>query len=155
MNIYEASINLGIWPMVKAHAEIWSVTKPGELLFQKFQDEIKKKYKEMAVISHPDRGGTDTSFMTVQKSYEILKYASVSDVIESLSHEKRSNIKIYHPGSDECPGCDKWSNILGMCIVGSCTGFERRENSSATLQGNYKAGWRSTGTSDGACRVTG
>jgi len=124
MNVYEASINLGIWPMVKAHAEIWSVTKPVEVLFQEFHNDIKKKYKEMVSISHPDKGGVESVFMLVQKSYEILKRAGVSDFIDSLAQEKVSTIQIYHPGSDQCPGCSKWSNILGMCIIGSCTGFE-------------------------------
>ena len=129
MNVYEASMNLGIWPMVKARAEIWSVTKPNESVFADFQEAIKNKYKELMMVHHPDKGGETEECIKVQKAYELLKFSNINHFIDALAQEKKCNAKFYKPDSPECTSCEKWSAMMGLCMTTTCTGFEQRENS--------------------------
>jgi len=124
MNVYEASILLSVWPVVKARAEIWLTAKPSESMWNGFKDIIKNRYRELSLVHHPDMGGDHDTYIKIQRAYEVLRYSALEDIVEALSYEKKMIAEYCKPGSDKCKNCSKWSKMINLCATISCTGFE-------------------------------
>lgn len=124
MNLYEACVNLDVWRVVKAYAEVWSISKSHNgYSVDNLKSIIKTKFKQLAIQHHPDVGGDNDVYLNIKESYDIIKKSTVNDFISSLNNEK-SNIIYLKSGSCECEKCVKWSNITSMCITSTCTGFK-------------------------------
>jgi len=126
MNLFSACIRLGIWNITKARAEVWSMSNlnTDNKLLSELLDIAKKSFKKLAMDHHPDRGGDNKNFIEIQEAYDIIKNATVGDFINSLDDEKKSSIKYFDPGSDNCKACNRWSNVIDMCITVTCSGFD-------------------------------
>jgi len=125
MNLYWACIRIGIWSIVKARAEVWQAsgsTSPESL--QEIKDLAKRSYRSLSMLHHPDKGGDHDNYLEIQSAFDSVKSATVSDFIQALDEEKKSLIKYYEPGSEDCRGCGRWSDIVGMCITVTCSGFQ-------------------------------
>jgi DnaJ-class molecular chaperone len=127
MNLYEACINLDLWHVAKARAEVWAISKSGgsDASLDSLKLIAKDKFRELALIHHPDKGGTNSDYIEIQESYDMVKKASTKDFIRALEVEIESSIVQYKPGSPECRECSRWSSIFQACITSTCTGFRK------------------------------
>uniref|UniRef100_A0A6C0CZX1 J domain-containing protein n=1 Tax=viral metagenome TaxID=1070528 RepID=A0A6C0CZX1_9ZZZZ len=55
------------------------------------QEEIKKAYKKLALIHHPDKGGDATVFQDIQAAYETLKDAEKKNLYDQMGHDMYIN----------------------------------------------------------------
>lgn len=127
MNLYEACATLGVWHVVKARAEVWSVS-PGDhtTTLDELKSMIKDKFRELAMKLHPDKGGDNDGWVKIQEAHELIKSATVIGLVGALETEQLSGVKYHAPGSEVCNNCSKWSDIVQTCATASCTGFKER-----------------------------
>lgn len=127
MNLYEACIALGIWDVVRARAQVWSMV---DQVAQESVDELqalaKSKFNDLALVHHPDKSGDSQEFMKLRAAAELIKMSSVQQFVDALEEEKRQNLQYFDPGSEECKSCTKWT-LLQTCSTGSCSGFKLLE----------------------------
>lgn len=140
MNIYEACIRLGIWSVVKARAQVWSISGScREESLQDLKDTAKKTFKTLCMIHHPDKGGEHDYYLDIQTAHDIIKDAKSRNFLDALEDEKKSQISYYEPGSDQCFRCRKWSNLIRACFAITCSGFEEpRKSKFANIRGRTK-----------------
>jgi len=130
MNVYLACEALDIWPIVKARAEVWSISSTANAkAINNLKSIAKNKFKELAVVHHPDKGGENDKFIELQRAHDVIKNATIEQIIDSLKDEQESNRVYFEPGSLQCKDCTKWSDIVGLCITVSCTGFKSPKDS--------------------------
>ena len=55
------------------------------------QEEIKKAYKKLALIHHPDKGGDAKVFQDIQAAYETLKDAEKKNLYDQMGHDMYIN----------------------------------------------------------------
>ena len=55
-----------------------------------FNDEIKRKYKKLAKINHPDKGGDQEKFKQVSQAYTVL-----SDYNTRIKYDNNYNLEYY------------------------------------------------------------
>jgi len=163
MNIYLACEVLDIWPVVKARAEVWSVSNTvNNKPINNLKAICKNKYKKLAAIHHPDKGGDQAKFIELQKAHDTIKDATVEQIIDSLKDEQECNRVFHESGSLQCKDCTKWSDIVGLCITVSCTGFKspkdtnvlgfnniRRQRTQVQSSSHYKRRSRRVGQTAG------
>jgi hypothetical protein len=127
MNLYEACINLGIWHIAKARAEIWSLseTRGSSASLDDLKGQIKTQCKKLAMVFHPDVGGNHGDMAKIQESHNLVKKATTHDFINALDIAKEVEIVLYEPGSLNCKQCRKWSDMLNICSTENCTGFNQ------------------------------
>lgn len=125
MNLHRACIRLGIWSIVKARSEVWfsSGSHSSESL-QELKDLAKRSYRSLSMNHHPDKGGDHDNYLEIQEAFSKVKEATANDFIESLGEEKDSKTEYFEPGSDECKKCGRWSDVVGMCITVTCSGYQ-------------------------------
>lgn len=129
MNLYSACIRLGIWPVVKASAEVWFAAGENSQdsfndLFNDLKNIAKKSYHDLSMNHHPDKGGDHDNYLEIQRAFNLVKNADANAFVGALSEEKQSKVKYYEPGSEECKSCGRWSEIVGMCITVTCSGYQ-------------------------------
>ena len=124
MTLYEACVILGVWPMAKAHAQVWSMSSGDHSsMLDEFKAKVKDKFRELALKHHPDKGGNNDEYVKIQFAHELVKASTVASLIWALESEKQASTKYYDPGSSECGNCSKWSDLVHACSTSSCTGF--------------------------------
>lgn len=125
MDMYRAAVRLGIWPVIKAKAEVWLATcKPNIELLEEIHGLAKQAYHTLSLEHHPDKGGKHDNFVEIQKAYESVHISKVGDIIHALGEERRSQTQYFEPGSDSCKRCERWSSLVGVCITVTCAGFQ-------------------------------
>jgi len=125
MNLYDACIVLNLWHVVKARAQVWSIsTSDHSMALSDIKDRAKTRFRELALQHHPDRGGDNNKYLEIQEAHELIKSATVSGFIDTLPIEASMGIKYYTPGDMECADCSKWSELIKVCATSSCTGFK-------------------------------
>lgn len=126
MTLYSACIRLGIWSVVKARAGVWSMSghKDHENSMSEVKDMAKRAFKKLAMDHHPDRGGDRDNFLEIQEAAEIVKSSKLNDFLNALDDEERSSVVYFEPGSENCKSCTRWSDVVGMCITVTCSGFQ-------------------------------
>lgn len=124
MSLYVASIVLGVWPIIKACGEVWRIS-PGDhtTALNDLKGLVKNRFKELAMLHHPDRGGDHSQYVGIQQAYDIVKSATISNIIDAIQEECKLAVQHYRAGSPECRSCSKWSDICGVCATTSCSGF--------------------------------
>lgn len=128
MTIYEACVVLNIWPIVKVWAEVWSVSKDiNKESLNNIKILAKDKFKQLAMIHHPDHGGDSNEYIKIKTSIDIIKNSTINDFISALDIEIENNKIYYKVGSIECNQCTKWSNIFNSCITTMCSGFKEQK----------------------------
>lgn len=127
MNLYTACIRLAIWNVVKARAEVWSMSGHGDhdQSLSEVKNLAKRSFKKLAMDHHPDRGGDRDNFLEIQAAMEIVKSSKVNDFLNALDDEKRSAVVYFEPGSNNCKSCTRWGDVIGMCITVTCSGFKK------------------------------
>lgn len=127
MNLQYACKTLGIWDVVKARAEIWSmVDKPSATSIADLKESAKVAFKRLAIGCHPDTGGDHNIYLKVKEAFDIVKAAEAKDFIDALYFKET---QYFNPGDDECKRCNKWSDIASTCITRDCTGYEQLRQS--------------------------
>jgi len=130
MNLYDACMILNLWHVVKARAQVWSIsTSDHTIAFNDVKSQAKNKFKELALQHHPDKGGENAKYLEIQAAHELIKLATISDFINTLSIEAVNDTKYCAPGSTDCIKCSKWSEIVNVCVTTTCTGFKQNEKS--------------------------
>jgi DnaJ-class molecular chaperone len=116
-----------MWRVVKARAQVWAISKQGgsDASLESLRLIAKQKFRELVMIHHPDKGGTNSDYIEIQEAYNIIKSAERKDFIRALDIEAESNIIQHKPGSSECKQCSRWSSIFQACITSTCTGFRK------------------------------
>ena len=128
MNLYEACAVLGVWHVVKARVEVWSMS-PGDhtTALNELKSMVKDKFKELALEHHPDKGGNNEVWIKIQEAHDLIKSATIIKLMGALDIERKSSVKYCAPGSAECKSCSKWSDLANVCATSSCSGFKEYE----------------------------
>ena len=125
MTLYEACMVLGIWHVAKARAEIWRLVKS---IDTKSLDDVKTiakgKFRELAMLHHPDHGGDHGAYVKIQAAYDLVNAATTNAFVNALDVERELQITRHKPGSPECVSCGKWSSVTGACMTTTCSGYE-------------------------------
>jgi hypothetical protein len=126
-------VALDIWHVAKARAEIWRLVKSVDT---KSLDDVKAiakgKFREMAMVHHPDHGGDHNAYIKIQAAYDIIDAATIHSFISALDTERELQTSYHKPGSPECVSCGKWSSVIGGCMTTTCTGYvSQRKNASS------------------------
>jgi len=130
MNLYDACVVLSLWHVVKARAQVWAIsTSDHSIALSDTKVLAKNKFKELALQHHPDKGGQNSAYLEIQEAHELIKSATLSDFINVLGLEPKNDTKFCTPGSMECMACNKWSDVVKICITTTCTGFKQHEKS--------------------------
>ena len=128
MNLYDACIVLDLWHVVKARAQVWSIsTSNHATALNEIGDKAKNRFRELALQYHPDKGGDGNKYLEIQEAYDLIKSATVSGIIDTLKIEASTNIEHFTPGNIECENCSKWSSLIKVCATHTCTGFKHCE----------------------------
>lgn len=133
MNLYNACIRLDVWSAVKARAEVWSMCDSvGVVELDTLHGIIKKAYHNLALKNHPDHGGDPNNYIEIKQAYELTQKSTINDFLHSLLEEEESSAIYFTPGDDMCKKCRRWNDMLNICIVTTCAGFDPVKKSKFT-----------------------